>query len=53
MGSMAFMKEWAEGKTKDICKVREGLRGLSSKHVALYLLEGAGKGFIICKMLAN
>ena len=41
VGSQAFMKEWAADKMKDIKKVLEGLRGLSSNHVALYLLKGA------------
>ena len=48
VGSLAFMKEWAAGKMKDITKVLEGLRGLSSRHVALYLLKGAGNA---CRIL--
>ena len=48
VGSLAFMEEWAAGKMKDISKVMEGLRGLSSKHVALYLLKGAGNA---CRVL--
>ena len=48
VGTPAFMKEWAAEKMKDITKVLEGLRGLSSKHVALYLLKGAGNA---CRVL--
>jgi hypothetical protein len=48
VGSQAFMEEWATDKMKDIKKVLEGLRGLSSKHVALYLLKGAGNA---CRVL--
>ena len=48
VGSQAFMKEWAADKMKDIKKVLEGLRGLSSNHVALYLLKGAGNA---CRVL--
>ena len=48
VGSPAFMKEWAVDKMKDIKKVMEGLRGLSSKHVSLYLLKKAGNA---CSLL--
>ena len=48
VGTLDFMKEWVAEKMKDITKVLEGLRGLSSKHVALYLLKGAGNA---CRVL--
>ena len=43
VGSEALMKEWAAEKIKDIAKVLEAVRGMSSKHVALYILGRAGK----------
>ena len=42
------MKEWAEEKMGGMKKALEGLRGLSSKHVAMYLLKGAGNA---CKVI--
>eukprot|EP00973_Karenia_brevis_P037079 5112184-Karenia_brevis.AAC.1 len=42
VGDEGFIKEWVGTKMGIIKKVFEGLRGLSSKHVALYLLKGAG-----------
>ena len=48
VGTLVFMKEWAAEMMKDITKVLEGLRGLSSKHVALYLLKRAGNA---CRVL--
>ena len=47
-GSPQFINEWAEQKMNHIRKVLDGLRGLSSKHVALYLLKGAGNA---CRVL--
>eukprot|EP00973_Karenia_brevis_P058945 8206676-Karenia_brevis.AAC.1 len=44
VGDEAFVGEWIESKMGIIRRVLEGLKGLSSKHVALYLLKGAGDG---------
>ena len=41
-GSDEFLREWADEKWKELAKVFEGLKGLSSKHAALYLLKGEG-----------
>ena len=38
-GTVAFVKEWAAEKMKNISKVLVGLRELSSNRVALYLLK--------------
>ena len=42
VGSEAFIKEWVGAKMGIIKRVLHGVRGLSSKHVALFLLKGAG-----------
>eukprot|EP00973_Karenia_brevis_P071577 9945294-Karenia_brevis.AAC.1 len=42
VGDDEFLAAWVEAKMGIIRKVLTGLRGLSSKHVALYLLKGAG-----------
>lgn len=42
VGSEEFIREWVDLKMGIIKKVLEGVRGLSSRHVALYLLRGAG-----------
>ena len=42
MGDAAFIAEWVDAKMGIIRKVLEGLKGLSSRHVAFYLLKGAG-----------
>eukprot|EP00973_Karenia_brevis_P024177 3337719-Karenia_brevis.AAC.1 len=41
-GDGDFFREWVDAKMGIIRRVLEGLRGLSSRHVALYLLKGAG-----------
>ena len=41
-GDSEFLREWVDTKMGIIKRVLVGLRGLSSKHVALYLLKGAG-----------
>eukprot|EP00973_Karenia_brevis_P032808 4528898-Karenia_brevis.AAC.1 len=41
VGDDGFIAEWVETKMGIIRRVLEGLRGLSSRHVALYLLKGA------------
>eukprot|EP00973_Karenia_brevis_P027202 3752486-Karenia_brevis.AAC.1 len=43
-GSADFIQEWVSSKMGIIRRIMEGLRGLSSKQVALYLLRGAGDG---------
>ena len=48
VGSTTFVKEWADAKIEYIMKVFDGLRGLSRRHVALYLLKGAGN---VCRVL--
>ena len=42
VGDAAFIAEWVDAKMGIIRKVLEGLKGLSSRHVAFYLLKGAG-----------
>eukprot|EP00973_Karenia_brevis_P021528 2959192-Karenia_brevis.AAC.1 len=42
VGNREFIAEWVKSKMGIIRRVLEGLRGLSSRHVALYLLKGAG-----------
>eukprot|EP00973_Karenia_brevis_P026281 3624646-Karenia_brevis.AAC.1 len=42
VGDEGFISEWMGTKMGIIKRVLEGLRGLTSKHVALYLLRGAG-----------
>eukprot|EP00973_Karenia_brevis_P032578 4496591-Karenia_brevis.AAC.1 len=42
VGYEGFIAEWVGTKMGIIKRVLEGLRGLTSKHVALYLLKGAG-----------
>eukprot|EP00973_Karenia_brevis_P051636 7170916-Karenia_brevis.AAC.1 len=42
VGNEGFIREWVETKMGIIRRVLEGLQGLSSRHVALYLLKGAG-----------
>jgi hypothetical protein len=41
-GNGDFMREWAASKMDIIRRVLHGVRELSSRHVALYLLKGAG-----------
>ena len=47
-GSAAFIREWIDTKMGIIWRVLEGVRGLSNKHAALYLLRRAGHG---CRVL--
>ncbi len=42
VGSADFIKEWAASKMGMIRRVLHVIKSLSSKHVALYLLKGAG-----------
>ena len=42
VGGAAFIQEWAESKMGIIKKVLDRVKGLSSRHVAFYLLKGAG-----------
>eukprot|EP00973_Karenia_brevis_P092827 12414287-Karenia_brevis.AAC.1 len=42
VGDEGFVGEWVETKTGIIRRVLEGLRGLSSRHVAPHLLKGVG-----------
>ena len=42
VGNEAFVREWVESKMGVIRRGLQGIAGLSSKHVALYLLKGAG-----------
>eukprot|EP00973_Karenia_brevis_P034198 4716632-Karenia_brevis.AAC.1 len=42
VGDEEFIAEWVRNKMGNIKKVLEGIRGLPSKHVALYLLKNAG-----------
>ena len=44
VGSAGFFAEWVEHKMGVIRKVLEGVRGLSKRQVALYLLRKAGHG---------
>eukprot|EP00973_Karenia_brevis_P028255 3893536-Karenia_brevis.AAC.1 len=44
VGDAAFIQEWINSKMAIIRRILEGLKGLSSRHVALYLLRGAGDG---------
>jgi len=48
VGSPEFMREWATQKLGIIKKILEGIRGLSQRQVALYLLRKAGHG---CRIL--
>ena len=43
-GSAAFIREWINQKMGIIRKILEGIRGLSKRQVALYLLRKAGHG---------
>ena len=43
-GSKEFISEWVAAKMQIVGSILEGLRGLSSRHVALYLLRQAGDG---------
>jgi len=47
-GSEAFIREWLQYKMGIIKKILEGIRGLSSRHVALHLLRKTGHG---CRVL--
>ena len=42
VGDASFIEEWADAKMGIIKNVLEGVKGLSSRHVAFYLLKGAG-----------
>jgi hypothetical protein len=44
VGDAVFLREWGEQKMGVIRKILEGVRGLSKRHVALYLLRKAGHG---------
>ena len=44
VGSPAFVKEWVGQKMGIIRKILEGVKGLSKRQVALYLLRKAGHG---------
>ena len=48
VGSEEFLREWAEEKLAFIRRVFDGLRGLSCRHVALYILRGAGD---VCRVV--
>ena len=43
-GSAAFIREWAKQKMKIVGAILKGVRGLSDRQVALYLLRQAGHG---------
>ena len=47
-GSAAFCKEWGRLKMVEIRKVFDGLRGLPSRHVSMFLLRVAGN---VCKVV--
>ena len=47
-GTPEFIREWVSTKMGIIKRVLEGVRGLSNKHAALYLLRKAGHG---CRVL--
>ena len=44
VGDSTFLEEWAGQKMDIIRGVLEGIKGLSKRQVALYLLRGAGHG---------
>ena len=44
VGTDESINEWVRSKVGIIRKVLDGLRGLSSRHIALCLLKGAGGG---------
>ena len=48
VGSEAFIREWLQYKLGIIKNIFEGIRGLSSRHVALHLLRKTGHG---CRVL--
>ena len=48
VGSAEFFREWADEKLELIRRVFEGIRGLSSRHVALYVLRGAAD---VCRVV--
>ena len=53
VGSGEFVREWVEYKMAIIKRVFAGLRGLSKRQVALYLLRRAGHGcrfYITCAL---
>ena len=47
-GSAEFFCEWADEKLDLIRRVFEGIRGVSNRHVALYVLRGTAD---VCRVV--